>query len=269
MAKKRDKTDRLLGSLRSKPQIRAPIATDTFIPNHSGISHHREFINNTFWQRNGTVLSPKTSGDDITTTGTFTGINITSGDNPGHTHSDIPGGLWTDQGNYIIPPSSHNICAPNCQMIAGGSSYCGCIGDTGAGAGRFSDGTREVVLADGTHSGLFCGSYYSACLVHTNAAACFSGASVCVQLVCGSCALITCGADTCLDCCLTVCCCACICCDTCVCCCLCVGDCINVGSNGWGGTFCCNGYSGVTTTFTNGDGATVTVSGGIITSVGW
>ena len=48
-------------------------------------------INNSvvaLWKRVGTVISPKTDGDDITTTGTFSGINVTSGESPGHTHDN-------------------------------------------------------------------------------------------------------------------------------------------------------------------------------------
>ena len=40
------------------------------------------------WKRVGTVISPKTDGDDINTTGTFSGINVTSGESPGHTHDN-------------------------------------------------------------------------------------------------------------------------------------------------------------------------------------
>ena len=37
------KTTKLLRSMRSRPQIKTPIATDMFIPNHSGITVHPEF----------------------------------------------------------------------------------------------------------------------------------------------------------------------------------------------------------------------------------
>jgi len=65
MAPKRTKTDRLLGQMRSRrrPELKTPIATDMMLPNNSGVSNHPEFKNNTFWQKNGSILSPK---DDVT-----------------------------------------------------------------------------------------------------------------------------------------------------------------------------------------------------------
>jgi len=50
-------------------ELRTPIATNMFLPNHSGIATHPEFIASTYWDKTGTVLTPKTSGDSVLLSG--------------------------------------------------------------------------------------------------------------------------------------------------------------------------------------------------------
>lgn len=83
---------KLLNSMTARPQIQQPIATDMFVPNHSGVSRHKEatgafarlHFDNTFTEDN-----------------TFTGTLAVSGSNPQITFTVTSGGFPTSDSGSI------------------------------------------------------------------------------------------------------------------------------------------------------------------------
>jgi len=131
-----------------------------------------------------------------------------------------------------------------------GSNYCACLG-TSSCAACFYDGGRCVEIANGSCAACFNDGTYYVCIVDGSQAGCFyySMSGYCIVLATSSypfCAYDGSMYYTYMDTSVG----------------LCAGCYINTDA-----CFCCSGTAGVSTTFTNGDGATVTVSGGIITSI--
>lgn len=96
-----DKTDRILRTLKPRPQIQAPIATEMFLPNHSGVSSHKEFQNTT--KLNNYVLK---AGDTMTGDLEMSGNQITNVS--ALSLGAIPDGSGTITGAGFIYPYSDN-----------------------------------------------------------------------------------------------------------------------------------------------------------------
>lgn len=119
-----DKTDRLMKQFKStltpKAQIQQPIATEMFIPNHSGISTHPEFMQaiGDFWRLDGTndtslsaswhmgqytMSFGNTKADPSATfTGDTTGLAITCRDGTGLNYDDNVANTWTFSNAHLI-----------------------------------------------------------------------------------------------------------------------------------------------------------------------